>query len=237
VSITLLFLAIVTAIAGWWLLHVGITTKPWLEQGATSEMEGRDRSSLPASTIGLWVFLAVATSLFALLISAYSMRMPMRDWVPLPIPRVLWLNTAMLVLSSAELHWAQVAAGKGRMSGVKSALLAAGITTAAFLAGQILAWHQLAAEGYALSANPANAFFYLMTALHALHVSGGLVALGRTSAKVWSDDGVELDEVRLSVELCATYWHFLLAVWLVLFALLSGSASEFVAICRQALSL
>ena len=68
------------------------------------------------------------------------------------------------------------------------------------------------------STNPANGFFYLITGLHGLHLLGGLVAWGRTSDKVWR--GFEPAQVRLSVELCAVYWHFLLVVWLVLFALL-----------------
>jgi cytochrome c oxidase subunit 3 len=60
------------------------------------------------------------------------------------------------------------------------------------------------------------------------------VALGRTSAKVWR--GAPLMQVRLSVELCAIYWHFLLLVWLVLLGLLTGWTENFVNICRQLLT-
>ena len=91
-------------------------------------------------------------------------------------------------------------------------LIAGGVFAVAFLVGQLLAWQQLNAAGYFLAANPANAFFYLITGVHGLHLLGGLVALGRTTAKVWR--GVEVSQVRLSVELCAIYWHFLLLVWL-----------------------
>ena len=104
------------------------------------------------------------------------------------------------------------------MAGVRDALLAGGVLALAFLAGQLLAWRQLDAAGYFLASNPANSFFYLLTAVHGLHVLGGLVALARATAKVWR--GRDVDQVRLSVELCAIYWHFLLFVWLVLFALL-----------------
>jgi cytochrome c oxidase subunit III len=88
--------------------------------------------------------------------------------------------------------------------------------------------------GYLLITNPGNAFFYLITGAHALHVLGGLVALGRTADKVRRN--ADSGEVRLSVELCALYWHFLLLVWLVLFALLTGWAGEFVALCRGLLT-
>ena len=80
-----------------------------------------------------------------------------------------------------------------------------------------MAWQQLIDLGYFAATNPANAFFFVITALHALHLLGGLVAWGRTMAKVRR--GLEVTEVRMSVELCAVYWHFLLVVWLVMFCL------------------
>ena len=112
------------------------------------------------------------------------------------------------------------------MDGVRAGLLAGGVFALAFLAGQLLAWRQLDAAGYFLATNPANAFFYLLTAVHGLHVLGGLVALGRDCRKVWR--GFEVDQVRLSVELCAIYWHFLLVVWLVFFSLLMPWVGDFV---------
>jgi cytochrome c oxidase subunit III len=235
-SVVLLFVAVVSGIALRWLWHQGLFAKPWLEEGAPTDMRGMSTTSLPASKVGLGVFLAVVSALFVLLISAYAMRMPTGDWLPLPLPRVLWFNTAMLVLSSVALYSAERAARQGWMDGVRVGVVAAGVTTLVFLIGQLLAWRQLMAEGYFLSANPANAFFYLMTALHGLHVAGGLVALGRTGAKVWDDDQAEMADATLSVELCATYWHFLLLVWLVLLFLLAGWGSQFLAICRQVLT-
>src|SRR4051794_36135133 len=96
----------IAIIAGWWLSQQGLTAKPWLEQG---EIGGRARPQ-PAAKIGLGVFLAVVGSLFALVISAYSMRMSLTDWRQMPLPPVLWFNTGVLVLSSAALQWAKVAA-------------------------------------------------------------------------------------------------------------------------------
>jgi cytochrome c oxidase subunit 3 len=214
-SITLLFLALIAAILGWWLMQQKLTAKPWLEEGPI----GAGVSSMPAAKVGLGVFLAVVGSLFALFTSAYFMRMHMAaDWKPLPEPRLLWLNTGVLVVSSVALQRAKLAARSGRMDGVRVGMLAGGVSAIAFLVGQLLAWQQLTAAGYFLASNPANAFFYLITALHGLHLLGGLAALGRTAVKVWR--GLALEKVRLSVELCATYWHFLLLIWVILFALL-----------------
>jgi cytochrome c oxidase subunit 3 len=196
-----------------------LTEKPWLTaQDTVVDLHGGRAFSLPIAKLGLRVFLAVATVLFSLLIITYAGRMTLGDWRSLPMPWLLWPNTALLIMSSIALHRTQIAADRGQAEGVRTGLLAAGVLAFAFLAGQLLAWQQLAASGYFAATNPANAFFYLLTALHGLHLLGGLVAWGRTSAKVRR--GVELDQVRLSVELCAIYWHFLLFVWLVLLGLL-----------------
>jgi cytochrome c oxidase subunit 3 len=135
-----------------------------------------------------------------------------------PEPGLLWLNTGVLILTSVAMQWTRAAANRGQTDGVRIGLVAGGVLTFVFLAGQLVVWQQLNASGYYVAANPANAFFYLLTALHALHLLGGLVAWGKTTARVWR--GVAVREVRESVELCTLYWHYLLLVWLVLFALL-----------------
>jgi cytochrome c oxidase subunit 3 len=234
VSAIILFMAGIAAIAGWWLSQQRLAAKPWLEEGVGVDFREESTSIVPPAKIGLGVFLAVVGSLFALFISAYSMRMTMVDWRALPVPRLLWFNTGVLVLSSVALHWAYLAARRNDIDGVVVGLCAGGASAVTFLVGQLLAWRQLSVAGYFVASNPANSFFYLITAAHGLHLMGGLVALGRTTAKVWR--GVEMVEVRLSVELCAIYWHFLLLVWLVLLGLLTGWTDDFVDICRQLLT-
>ena len=196
-----------------------LTVKPWLTaQRRIDDLDEGGAFALPTAKVGLWVFLGVVVSLFSLLAFAYSMRMELSDWQPLSEPWLLWLNTALLVLSSIALQWAHVSAERGNIDSLWIGLLAGGGFAAAFLAGQLIAWQQLGAAGYFAASNPANAFFYLITALHGLHLVGGLVAWSKTTAKMWG--GCEVAEVRLAVELCAVYWHFLLLVWLLLFGLL-----------------
>lgn len=197
-----------------------LTEKSWLP-GQDNFVDAHDRSAffLPRATLGLRVFLGVVTVLFSLLLVAYHHRMAGGDWQPLAEPWLLWLNTAILAMSSGGLQWAAVSARRGEIDGMRRGLLAGGAFAFAFLVGQLLAWQQLVDLGYFAARNPANAFFYLITALHALHLLGGLIAWGVTSDKVWRST-VDVGKLRLSVELCAVYWHFLLVVWLVLFLLL-----------------
>ena len=233
-SAIILFLAVLAVIAGWWLSQQRLMAKPWLEEGSVGDFPGGDSMTWPAAKVGLGVFLAVASTLFVLFISAYSMRMSVVDWRPLPIPRLLWVNTGVLVLSSVALQWAYMAARRDDMNGVIIGLCAGAASAVTFLVGQLLAWQQLRAAGYFVTSNPANSFFYMITAAHGLHLMGGLVALERTTAKVWR--GAEMAQVRLSVELCTIYWHFLLLVWLVLLGLLTGWTDDFVDICRRLLT-
>jgi cytochrome c oxidase subunit III len=235
VVFVLLFLTIIGAIAVWWLSRQRLFAKPWLEEGLAGEFPGTGPSRLPAAKIGLGVFLAVVGSLFALFLSAYLLRMEMADWRPLPAPTILWLNTGLLILSSVALQWAQVNARRGDMEGVQTGLLAAGALALAFLAGQFIAWRQLDAAGYYLASNPANTFFYVLTALHGLHLLGGIIALGRTAARAWR--GLAVEKLRMSVELCAIYWHFLLLIWLILFGLVllgaDASLANFIELCTS----
>ena len=232
-SAIVLFLAVIAIIAGWWLSQQRLMAKPWLEEGPIDDFPGTGAVTLPAAKLGLGVFLAVVGALFTLVISAYSMRQSLADWRALPVPKLLWFNTGVLVLSSIALQWAYLAARRNDLDGVIIGLLGGGVSAVIFLVGQLLAWQQLIVAGYFVASNPANSFFYLITAVHGLHLMGGLVALGRTTSTVWR--GAKVAEVQLSVELCTIYWHFLLLVWLVLLGLLTGWTDSFVDICRQLL--
>ncbi|MGH6761083.1 MAG: cytochrome c oxidase subunit 3 [Phyllobacterium sp.] len=232
---SLIFLAIIGAIVIWWMRRQGLLSKPWLEVGIAGEHHtGSKTAPAPNKKIGLGVFLAVVGALFSLAISAYFMRMGLNDWWAIPLPRILWLNTAALAMSSIALHWAKVEAQNGENGAVKLALSLALMTTLAFLSGQFIAWQELVNAGYLVADNPSNSFFYLITGMHGLHIIGGLVALGRTMNGFWKkpNGGAAV----LNIELCAIYWHFMLLVWLVLFGLFAGWANDFVAICRQLLS-
>jgi cytochrome c oxidase subunit 3 len=216
-----------------------------LDVGSIGDTPAWSGSSVPAAKVGLGVFLAVAGCLFALLVSAYFMRIDIATTTgpttpgvattgavlrTMPIPRLLWLNTAVLVVASGALQCSQIAARHGERDAVRDGLLLGGVSALVFLAGQLLVWRQLVDAGYFAASNPGNAFFYLFTGVHGLHVAGGIIGLGKTFGKVRS--GVAIERLRLSVWLCTAYWHFLLLVWLIIFAVLTGWADDFIVICR-----
>ena len=107
------------AIVVWWLVRPTLNVAPWMPRSPIEIARGDGALSMLPVQVGLGVFLAVATSLFALLISAYHMRMMEEDWTNLALPRVLWLNTVVLILASVAMQWTVVVARRGRMDDVR----------------------------------------------------------------------------------------------------------------------
>ena len=167
---------------------------------------------------GMTVALAGILMFFMALVSAYIVRkgFPNGGWRPLEPPRVLWLNTVVLLASSATIVMARRKLEDRDDAGFRHwwrVTIALGLL---FLAGQVLAWRELVHAGVYLSSNPSSSFFYLFTAAHGLHLLGGLIAL------------VAVDRMRrprhltraTASEVVAVYWHFMDGLWVFLFLLL-----------------
>ena len=120
-TIGLVFLTVLMAVIVGWLFRQTLNVQPWLAQAGMHEVGG-DAPVRPAIKTALWVFLAVATSLFVLFVSAYAMRLGLADWTPLPRPRLLMLNTALLVGASLAMEWTVHAARRGEPSKVRRGL-------------------------------------------------------------------------------------------------------------------
>ena len=189
-----------------------------IEQAKLDNLYTGRSSTAYAKKMALRFFLGVVAVLFTLMLIAYAGRMGYEDWRPVPQLQLLWINTGVLALSSLSMLWAQYSVRHRKMDAMRFSLLLGGALTLIFLFGQVLAWQQLSTMVYFDITIPAIGFFYMITGVHCLHMVGGLIAWSRTAPKVWSN--VDIAKVQNSIELCTTYWHFLLLVWLVLFGLL-----------------
>ena len=216
-EIGLIVLAVILATLLGWLLKQSFNTTPWIAEAVEESAYQAPFNARP-KLVALTTFLAVATSFFALILSAYSLRMDFGDWVPLTEPQLLWFNTAVLVLASVAFQWTRNVSGSGNETRLKLGMLTTGILTATFLVGQMLAWQQLNASGQYVTSNPSNAFFFLLTGAHAIHILGGMYVWARATVRAFGEH--DKDVVRHSIELCTIYWHFLLLVWLVFFGLM-----------------
>ena len=209
-----------------------LAEKPWLDESATLTEQRASwvtASQAANQRVALMCFLAIVGMLFFLFFAAYHMRLdPVEvtgrpaDWVPMPEPPLLWFNTLVLILASGAYEWARRLARRDDLKQAWVALLLAGGATFAFLVLQLMVWNDLAARGYYARANPANAFFYLITAVHGVHLLGGLVAWARAARRL-AQPREASERAPQSIELCAIYWHFLLLVWLGMLALFANT--------------
>jgi cytochrome c oxidase subunit 3 len=174
---------------------------------------------------GVWIGIAAITMSFAALTSALVVRQGSApDWQHFRLPPILYLNTAVLLASSATLERARrrSARSAGRADAPEAALRAGVAATLVlgmlFLSGQGLAWRALAAQGLFLATNPSSSFFYVLTAVHGLHLAGGLVALAYVWVRLRRRPGTA---ARRALGATALYWHFVDGLWVYLLSILS----------------
>jgi len=186
--------------------------------------DGGDFRFSPARyRIGVWVAIASIVMLFTALTSAYIVRSASaNDWVPLVFPKVLWLSTACIFVSSITMEISRRHLKAQNNRGYRLWLANTLILGIGFVVAQVLAWRHLARQGVYMASNPHSSFFYLFTGAHGLHVLGGLLALVylllRTSRKTTSVEG-ELKRAG-AADAATIYWHFLDGLWICLFLLL-----------------
>ncbi|MEO6589530.1 MAG: heme-copper oxidase subunit III [Pyrinomonadaceae bacterium] len=144
------------------------------------------------------------------------------EWRPFDLPYQVWVSTAIILASSFTYHLSKNFIYRGEQEKSKKWLLGTTILGAAFISSQILAWFLLIRRGIYWEANPYAGFFYILTAVHAVHVIGGICALGtiviRTWEKTFSDD--ELKYRKNLANVVGWYWHFMDALWIVILMLL-----------------
>ena len=188
-----------------------LTQKPWdPNQAKLDNMHDGKTINLSIGKLGQRYIIIVSTILFCLFIVTYSDRMIYSDWQNMPEPMLLWFNSLVLLVSSIVFISVQIASNKKQFNKVKKGLLIVGGLSFVFLFGQLLVWQKMINLGYFMSSNPANAYFYLFTTLHGLHLIGGLIYWVITIKKVWISKEIVIRNAQHTVELCGIYWHFLL---------------------------
>ena len=200
--------------------HGGGTDVP---AGGDDDGDGHGGGGLPAIPqrayfTAIQLALAGIVMFFMALTSSFLVRKGLGDdWVSFTLPRILWANTLVLLASSGAIQFARARLRSGDTEGFRRWWA---ITTALgvlFLVGQFAAWRQLAAQGVFLVTNPSSSFFYLLTALHGLHLLGGIVALLYVAYRPWQRSRITQST---AADLVSIYWHFMDGLWIFLFALL-----------------
>ena len=175
--------------------------------------------SMHPKKFALWLFMVTVVMVFAAFTSALIVRQSQGNWEIYDLPQQLVINTGIIILSSVFLQLAFAAAKSDNVQRLKPMIVIATVLGVAFLAGQWMAWEELVDEGlYFSGGNVATSFLYVITAVHAAHLIGGVIYLlyvliSSFKYKVHSKN-------MLNMEMCTTFWHFLGALWVYLYIFL-----------------
>ncbi len=167
----------------------------------------------------MWLFLATVTMLFASLTSAYIVRQAEGNWLYFELPDLFYYTTVIIILSSVTMQWAYFAARRDETNKVKWLVIITSVLGVAFLVGQFLAWGDLVRHSVYFVGNPSGSFLYVLTGLHGLHLVSAVVYL---MIVLVSAIRMRINSGNMAqMEMCTTYWHFLGALWIYLFAFLT----------------
>lgn len=181
--------------------------------------------SMHPKKFALWLFILSIVMIFASITSAYLVsqadRVAKGLWLQFDLPPMFWFTSAVIVVSSATMHWAYISAKRDNFGNLKIASVVTAILGLIFMIGQVLAWGELVDINVFFAgnkSNPAGSFVYVISGLHAFHIVAGLVFLVALLIGV-ARQNVHSKNMTL-MEMTATFWHFLDGLWIYLFLFL-----------------
>ncbi len=218
----------------------GVLPPGW---GGDGDNFGLFDTRLRRARLGLIVGLTGIAMIFISFTSAYVIRQGLptldprtntllHDWFPVPLPRLLLINTGVLLISSVTMELARRQAARKRALAQFVSVAGASVNAKeeiswlaltvvlglSFLAGQWMAWRELAASGFYVASSPSSSFVYLFTGMHGVHLFGGVVAL--LTAGVTSLLRRSADSQLIAVDVTGWYWHFMALLWVYILCLL-----------------
>ena len=179
------------------------------------------RNKMHPMQLGLLIACGSIMMMFAALTSAYIVRQEAGNWLEFPLPTLFYVSAAILTISSVTLHFSYVAFKKSSATVYRGLLALTGLLGVAFVIVQYEAWQTMYAAGLQLKGNPAPAFVYVLSGLHAAHILGGLVALAVALIHCFKLPVVPAPHGVVRLRLTLTYWHFMDFLWIYLLVFLA----------------
>ncbi|MBA3828921.1 MAG: cytochrome c oxidase subunit 3 [Taibaiella sp.] len=174
-----------------------------------------ERKKIHPHKFAMWVGMGSIAMMFAGFTSAYIVREAQGNWVYYKLPAIFWVSTVAILLSSITLTLGIRAFKQRSMPRYRALVTITLLLGVLFTIFQIIGFKQLYSNHIRVNGNPSESFLYIITGLHLLHIVGGIIALlivffraFRTRVKIYNATGLEV---------VATYWHFVDALWIYLF--------------------
>lgn len=179
----------------------------------------RDKSRLITGFLLLVVLMTFGGLIGAYIVIATNQAI---EWTPFELPYQIWLSTAIILVSSVTYEFARLSVLRDRYPQVRRYLVATTALGGFFIASQLVVWLELVSRGFYMRGNPYAGFFYILTAAHAIHVLGGVIALGSILLRSWypTSSNAEFEYRRNLATSVGWYWHFMGVLWVALFILL-----------------
>ncbi len=187
--------------------------------------EAKKQAGMNPRKFALWIFMVSVIMIFGAFTSAYIVRQAEGNWLDFELPSMFWMTTVIIAMSSVTMHVAYLAVKRGNMERAKVAMSITFVFGIAFLIGQLMGWNQLVDNGIYFVGRDASgvsgSFIYVISGLHGLHVVSGVIALAAALLALFDVNlGVIKFKQPKTLEMCASYWHFLGGLWLYLFVFL-----------------
>jgi cytochrome c oxidase subunit 3 len=181
-------------------------------------IEPAETRSVNPQVFTMWLFVVSIVMLFAAFTSAYLVRKAEGNWVEFEMPSLFSYSTGVLILSSISMHYSLIAAKKDQFNALRTSISITFVLGLLFLVMQFYGWIQLVEMNVYFVGNPSGSFVYVLSGLHGLHLISGLIVLifALIAAFRLKINAKQLTQIKI----CATYWHFLDALWLYLFVFL-----------------
>ena len=188
-------------------------------------MENEEQFTGSKYRLAMWIILGVIMMTFAGLISAYVVIAvnKQQEWKPFDLPLQVFISTGLILASSITYEIARIAVNGENQAAFRRWLIITAALGGAFIASQLLSWFSLVQRGIYVASNPYAGFFYILTAAHAFHLVGGIIALGYLILRAWNftSDPEKLFKRQTAASVVGLYWHSMDALWLVLLLMLA----------------
>jgi cytochrome c oxidase subunit 3 len=174
------------------------------------------RSNIHPQKLALWVAIAAMIMMFGAMTSSYIVRRSAGNWFEFRLPDIFFLNTVVIILSSATIQLSYQSFRKGRESAYKGYLVLTFVLGLLFVLLQYKGWESLNAIGATFTINPSSSFVYVISGLHAAHLLGGIAGLAVAMVHAYYLPFKPTRRRLTRFEILLQYWHFVDALWVYL---------------------
>ena len=215
-----------------------LVEKPWEEEQAAIDNTHSGRTfDISNQMSAVIIIFGVSTTLFSLIFTGYLYSLPPEQDTTFILKNyLLWINTFVLIIVTFFFNKISNDLKKNITEKIKKNLIYVGVLSYIFLFLQLILWYQIMKSGYFVSTNTYFSSYYFFTALHGIHLLGGLFFWGKVSSKVIKLDEKDYHKEEKNINALSIYWLFLFIVWLVFFSIMFVYNDSVIEFCKSLIS-